>query len=169
MSKKNEVFHAMFFGPYEKSRTADLRQRLTSSESNRGQSTPTDQTTSNNVVQIYDSDVDGRAFKNLIRYFRIQWLKHDWITDDLIIHVLNHFPYIFVSNLNHDWYQQHYEQLTINGVLHWLWTMQFSERRKCGAAFGGDGGGDAARGPKVPLRRTDGNMRWVLSRAAQQR
>lgn len=60
----------MFFGPYEKSRTSDLRQRLTtSSGNNKGQSPTIDQTTSNDVVQIYDSDVDGRAFKNLIRYF----------------------------------------------------------------------------------------------------
>jgi len=69
LSKKNEVFHAMFFGPYEQSRSAELRQRfVTSSESSRDQSTNADEMTSNNVIQIYDSDVDGRAFKNLIRF-----------------------------------------------------------------------------------------------------
>ena len=63
LSKKNEVFRAMFCGPYTQARE-NLRRRQAvgnneaASHQNHLTSTPD---------HIYDPDVDGRAFKNLIR------------------------------------------------------------------------------------------------------
>lgn len=62
LSKKNDVFDAMFYGPYTQAR-----------ESLRRRQGLTNELISNNhlthaVEDIYDPDVDGRAFKNLIRY-----------------------------------------------------------------------------------------------------
>ena len=59
--KKNEVFHAMFCGPYTQARE-NLRRRQASSNS---ESAP--QQIIGTADQIYEPDIDGRAFKNLIR------------------------------------------------------------------------------------------------------
>ncbi|KAK4027169.1 hypothetical protein OUZ56_016181 [Daphnia magna] len=64
LSNKNEVFQAMFCGPYTQARE-NLRRRQLSSN---GDSTPQPNHLTSTPDQIYDPDVDGRAFKNLISF-----------------------------------------------------------------------------------------------------
>lgn len=63
LSKKNDVFQAMFCGPYTQSRES-LRRRQASVNSD---SLPQQNHLASSPDHIYDPDVDGRAFKNLIR------------------------------------------------------------------------------------------------------
>lgn len=63
LSNKNEVFQAMFCGPYTQARE-NLRHRQLLPNND---STPLPNHLTPAPVQIYDPDVDGRAFKNLIR------------------------------------------------------------------------------------------------------
>ena len=64
LSKQNEVFQAMFCGPYTQARE-NLRRRQASV--NGEILIPTNHLVSSHPDHIYDPDVDGRAFKNLIR------------------------------------------------------------------------------------------------------
>jgi hypothetical protein len=64
LSKKNEVFQAMFCGPYTQARE-NLRRRQSSP--NNSESVPQQNHLAATPHHIYDPDVDGRAFKNLIR------------------------------------------------------------------------------------------------------
>lgn len=63
LSRNNEVFHAMFCGPYTLAReNLRCRQPKTVDSNVSPESKPIP------VDYICDPDVDGRAFKNLIRY-----------------------------------------------------------------------------------------------------
>ncbi|EFX70969.1 hypothetical protein DAPPUDRAFT_327656 [Daphnia pulex] len=64
LSKKNDVFQAMFCGPYTQSRES-LRRRQASVNSD---SLPQQNHLPSSPDHIYDPDVDGRAFKNLISF-----------------------------------------------------------------------------------------------------
>ena len=63
LSKKNDVFQAMFCGPYTQARE-NLRRCQASANSD---SLPQQNHLASSPHHIYDPDVDGRAFKNLIR------------------------------------------------------------------------------------------------------
>ena len=59
LSETNEVFYAMFYGPYSQAHN-NVRHRKPTSENN------ISQVHQPLIDQIYEPDVEGRAFKNLI-------------------------------------------------------------------------------------------------------
>jgi hypothetical protein len=61
LSERNEVFHAMFYGPYSQAHS-NVRHRRSGAASDNNLS----QIHQPLIDQIYEPDIEGRAFKNLI-------------------------------------------------------------------------------------------------------
>ena len=66
LSRRNDVFHAMFYGPYAESQRRLRHRAPVSSTANAA-----DVLSTARVDHIYEPDVEGRAFKNLLRYVQL--------------------------------------------------------------------------------------------------